>query len=311
MSDPVGFIINAGAGVTPGAHGDWVDAHLPRLEQLAAGGPVARVHGGDEITAAVDAALARGCRTLVAGGGDGTINAVASRLVGRPERLGVLPLGTLNHFARDLGVPPDPTQALEALVAGVETQVDVGEVNGHFFLNNSSLGLYPHIVRDREHQQRRFGRSKWRALASASWNALRRFPFVKVRLSVDGADTWIRTPFVFIGNNAYRLEGFDAGARDDLRDGTMCIHLAREATRWQLVVMAVRALAGRLHQAPGLLSYSVSEACIETRHHSLAVATDGEVRRLAGPFHYKLHARALRVLVPASAAGSASASPAA
>ena len=144
---------------------------------------------------------------IVAGGGDGTVSTVAAALVDTDICLGVLPLGTLNHFAKDLGLPLDLEAAVRCIATGVTSRVDVGEVNGRVFVNNSSLGLYPDIVRDREQQQKRFGRGKWHALLRASIAALRRYPFLQVSLAVEGRERAYRTPFVFIGNNAYRMEG--------------------------------------------------------------------------------------------------------
>jgi len=122
---------------------------------------------------------------IVAGGGDGTISLVASALIDSGKVLGVLPLGTLNHFAKDLRIPIDFEEAAQNLVSGSTVKVDVGEVNGRIFLNNSTLGLYPTLVREREKQQR-LGWRKWPAFVWAAIAALRRYPFVSVRVSVDG-----------------------------------------------------------------------------------------------------------------------------
>ena len=104
---------------------------------------------------------------VVGGGGDGTIAAVAAALVGTDTPLGVLPMGTLNHFAKDLGIPLELEKAVQTLFTGKVAQVDVGEVNGRIFLNNSSLGFYPRIVQEREREQRQ-GHSKWVAFARAA-----------------------------------------------------------------------------------------------------------------------------------------------
>src|SRR4051812_6243792 len=103
-----------------------------------------------ELPALVDRELAAGTDALVAGGGDGTVNAVASALAGRPTPLGVLPLGTLNHFAKVLRIPLELPKAVDAIVAGHATHVDVGRVNGRIFLNNCSIGIYPNVVERRE-----------------------------------------------------------------------------------------------------------------------------------------------------------------
>ncbi|HVG33349.1 MAG TPA: diacylglycerol kinase family protein, partial [Pyrinomonadaceae bacterium] len=116
---------------------------------------------GNEIVELARRAARDDCHTVIAGGGDGTINAVASAVVGTDKRLGVLPLGTLNHFAKDLKIPLDLEGAVSNIFDAHVARVDVGEVNGRIFLNNSSLGLYPSIVRQREKQQERLGRGKW------------------------------------------------------------------------------------------------------------------------------------------------------
>jgi diacylglycerol kinase family enzyme len=234
----------------------------------------------------------------VAGGGDGTLNAVASRIVGSQTVFGILPLGTLNHFAKDLGIPLDPHVALAGIPGGRVVAVDVGEVNGKYFLNNSSLGLYPDIVHDRTRQQRRLGRGKWIAFMWAVWGALRSSPFLTVRLIVNGESAPHRTPFVFIGNNAYRMEGFQIGSRAGLTDGVLSVYVAEGARRWHLVVLGLRALFGRLRQAREFREYRAPELKVETRHRRMRVATDGEVREMNSPYLYRIHAGALRVIVP-------------
>lgn len=293
------FVINAQAG--HGFDRSWMDANRPAVDAIANGGPISFVSNGDEIARAVRNALDMGCGTIVAGGGDGTLNAVASEIVGTPINFGILPLGTLNHFAKDLGVPLDPAGAIQNIAAGHVTKVDVGEVNGYFFLNNSSLGLYPDIVRDRERQQSRLGRGKWVAFSWAMWAALRRFPFLSVRLDVDGDVMVHRTPFVFVGNNDYQMEGFQIGHRACLTNGKLSLYVAHEPSRLRLFALGVRALAGCLNQTHDFRAMSASEVCINTPHRRLRVATDGEVRKLDTPLNYRLHAGALRVIVPASA----------
>lgn len=296
MSHRAAFIINAQAG--RGFDRSWMEANRPAVDAVANGGPISFVSGGDEIAQAVRQALDGGCTTIVAGGGDGTLNAVASHIVGTGTRFGILPLGTLNHFAKDLGVPLEPAAAIQSIAAGHVTQVDVGEVNGHYFLNNSSLGLYPDIVRDRERQQTRIGRGKWVAFAWAMWGALRRFPFLFVRLAVDGDVMVHRTPFVFIGNNAYQMEGFQIGSRACLTDGKLSLYVAHEPSRWRLLALGLRALAGHLRQTQDFRVMSAVEVRIDTPHRRLRVATDGEVRKLDTPLNYRVHPGALRVIVP-------------
>ena len=212
----------------------------------------------------------------------------------------MLPLGTLNHFAKDLGIPLDVAPALASIAAGHTVEVDVGEVGGRYFLNNSSLGLYVDIVRHREKQQQRLGRGKWPAFAWATWGALRRWPVLTVTLTVDGRAQSHRTPFVFVGNNVYCMEGLHVGEREDgVCRGVLGVYLAARAGRLSLLVLGLRALVGRLRQSKDFRAFTATELRIETKRPEVRIATDGEVCRLPTPLRYRIHPRALRVIVPA------------
>jgi diacylglycerol kinase family enzyme len=235
---------------------------------------------------------------IVAAGGDGTVSAVASALVHTPIALAVLPVGTLNHFARDIGVPEDTAAAVRIALGGKTRAVDVGEVNGRVFVNNASVGLYPAIVRLREKQQRRLGRSKWHAMLWAIHAVLRSHPFLDLTLTLDGVEQHRRTPFVFIGNNVYQMEGFMVGLRERVDAGALSVYLSRRGGRLGLVLLAVRALFGQLLAAPDFEAAAVAELRIESRHTRLLVATDGEVDALDLPLVFRIRPRALQVLVP-------------
>ncbi|MFN2386979.1 MAG: diacylglycerol kinase family protein [Thermoanaerobaculia bacterium] len=295
---PLSVILNASAG-TAGAE------KLPdRLRELLGGyGEEPRVlaaESGDDVVRLAHEEVARGARTVVAAGGDGTVNAVASVLVDTDRTLGVLPLGTLNHFARDLGIPTDLEGAARILREGPARAVDVGEVNGKIFLNNSSLGLYPTIVRHREEQQERLGRSKWFALFWATFRVLLRHHSVMVRLRVGEEERVLRTPILFVGNNEYDMEGFEIGQRSRLDAGELCVYLTKRPGFWALIRLALRALFGHLHEDRDFEAFRVREATIETRRPRLHVATDGEVRTFDSPLRYRIRSRALRVRTPAA-----------
>jgi diacylglycerol kinase family enzyme len=291
-------ILNATAG------GGECGAARERLEQLFSenrfDARVTLARSGEEIVeAARRAAEDDETNVVVAGGGDGTINAVASQLVGTEKILGVLPFGTLNHFAKDLHIPLDAEEAARAVVAGRTLRVDVGEVNGRIFLNNSSLGFYPSLVREREKLQERSGRGKWSAAFWAALTVLRRYPFVSVRLDVDGKQLRRRTPFVFIGNNEYELDAFNVGTRARLDAATLSLHVTRDIGRFGLVRLGFRALFGRLREDKDFDALRAHEVWIETRHSRLRVATDGEVQIMRPPLRYRVLPGALRVIVPA------------
>ena len=271
-------------------------------EKFSAHGFDARVTlaaGGKDMISAAKAALADGLPIVVAGGGDGTINAVASVLAGTDARFGVLPLGTLNHFAKDMGIPLTLDDAIANIARGVPKRVDVGEVNDRVFLNNSSLGLYPDMVRDREKQQRRLGRGKWLAALWATLGALRRYPFLSVRLRLaDGEEHARRTPFVFIGNNEYTMQGFSIGERTRLDGGRLSLYVAQRPGRLGLLRLAWSALRGKLAQERDFDVLATESMEVETRHQHLPVATDGEVNIMATPLRYRIRPGALNVIVP-------------
>jgi diacylglycerol kinase family enzyme len=253
---------------------------------------------GDAMLSAVQRARDSGIRLVIAGGGDGTQSAIASELVGSGIVQGVLPLGTLNHFARDLGIPLKLQDAIRTLVDGRVLDVDVGEVNGRIFINNSSLGLYPEIVRERELQQLRLGKSKWRALASATLHATQGRPAIAVRIDSEDEQHVRRTPFVFIGNNPYTMEGFRIGARESLQTGELALYMGRRQGRMGLLWMALRALAKRLDQADDFETVTGTCFVISTHRSRVRVAADGEVLMLDMPLRYSIRPRALQVMVP-------------
>jgi Sphingosine kinase and enzymes related to eukaryotic diacylglycerol kinase len=254
--------------------------------------------GGEELVELARRAVADNADPVVAGGGDGTINAVASVLVETHCTLGVLPFGTLNHFAKDLNIPLDLEGAVLTILEGAVARLDVGEVNGRIFLNNSGLGLYPRIVRHREKLQEQLGHGKWPAFLWAALSVLRRYPLLGVHLSTDHHEFVRRTPFIFIGNNEYEIEGFNVGARKRLDAGQLCLYTTRRTGRVGLLRFAIRALFGKLRNEADFDQLCTKEIVIEAKRNRVHVATDGEVTVMRTPLHYRIRPGALHVLVP-------------
>jgi diacylglycerol kinase family enzyme len=290
-------IVNASSGT--GVNG----AMAERLNELfARDGVVAHVAlalSGHEIIELARRAALGDADTVVAGGGDGTINSVTSQLLNTKKALGILPLGTMNHFAKDLHIPLELEAAVETIIEGHVANVDLGEVNGQIFVNNSSLGLYPSIVREREKQQR-LGWGKWPAYVWAAIAVLQRYPFLNIRLDVDGKELTSRTPFVFIGNNEYEMETLNIGGRAWLDAGELSLYVTNRTGRWGLVRLAWRALFGGLRQEKDFLALCTKEIWIETKHKRIRVALDGEVTIMVPPLHYRVLPGKLRVLAPAN-----------
>ena len=293
-------IVNAKSG--PDAtddDGDVVEA------AFAAHGIEAQIHvlkPDEDIADAVDRLLDAGAEAIVAGGGDGTINAVASRLLGREVTLGVLPLGTLNHFARDLGIPFELDAAVKIIADHHVVTTDVGEVDDRIFLNNSSIGLYPRIVTEREDAQRHLGLGKWPALARATWHALRHPSSFNAVVCVDGEEIERRTPFIFVGNNCYVLEGFGLGRRACLDDGVLSLNVLRPKSALGFLWLGLRSLLGIGSHAGDFDHFEAEHFEIRAQRGDEEVAIDGEVTRMASPMRYRIRKRALRVFAPATAA---------
>ena len=289
-------IVNAGSG--GGNDAALVDRLAGHFKAAGLHAEIELAHGGDEIITAVGNAVARRPPLIVAGGGDGTVSTVAAALVDTGIVFGVLPLGTLNHFAKDLGIPLELADAVAVLAHGEAGRVDVGEVNGRIFVNNSGLGLYPDIVHDRERQQKRLRRGKWPAFVWATLSALRRYPFLFVALVVDGKEVLRKTPFVFIGNNEYRMEGFAIGERSGLEDGRLSLYVAQRPGRWRLVQLALRALTGRLRQARDFDAITATDIVVQSKRKRIRVATDGEVTVMTPPLKYRVRPASLIVMRP-------------
>ncbi len=255
---------------------------------------------GDELAELARDAAHGPYKTIVAGGGDGTVRSIAAAIIDTDKILGVLPLGTLNHFAKDLKIPLELEAAALTVISGHTTEVDVAEVNDRIFLNNSSLGLYPIIVREREKRER-LGFRKWPAAFWATLQALRRYPFLDVRVHVNDEFIDRTTPFVFVGNNEYVMSLLNIGWRDRLDKGMLSVYITHRTSRLKLIGLAMRAMIGRLRQDKDFIELFTDEVKIESRHKRLRVAFDGEIDVMRPPLHYRIRTRALRVVVPETA----------
>lgn len=260
---------------------------------------------GDRLQKGAEDAIKKAARheidAVVVGGGDGSIRTVASVLTGNSIPLGVLPLGTLNHFAKDLCIPLDIDGAVEVISAARARAVDVGEVNGHVFINNSSIGIYPLLVLDRERRRRVDGHAKWVAMGLAVLQLLRHFPLRRLSISTDGSTEPVRTPCLFVGNNKYDLTVSAFGKRERLDEGKLWLYVSKQQSRIALFWLACRSAFGLLDQARDLQILRVGSAEIRSRRRHLLVATDGEIETMQPPLLYRSRPAALWVFTPPTA----------
>jgi diacylglycerol kinase family enzyme len=262
---------------------------------------VREVSSGKEIGATVERGVAEGFRTIAAAGGDGTICAVAAALVGTGCRLGVVPLGTFNYFARGQGLPETVPEALKVLAETPARPIDVAEVNGHVFLNNASLGAYAKVLESRERIYRKYGRSR----VAAYWSVLVALVNFRARLrttvTVDGAAHRFKTPMIFVANNPFQLELFSLAGADLIREGKLVALVAPDVGRWGLIAFAARLALGTMDKDRDFKLLAGRDVLVETRRRGAVVARDGERGRMRAPFRFRLRAHALELVAPPSA----------
>lgn len=291
--DPV-ILINRGGGSV----GDDARAQVEAaLAKVGIAGKVELVE--DRIEDRAAAAAKAGTTMLIAGGGDGTMSAVAGALAGSKTALGILPMGTLNHLARDLAIPFDLDKAAAIIATGERSRIDVAELNGRIFINNSAIGLYPLMVADRDSQQQRLGRSKRLAMLVASVRTLVRFHDHRLTLTADGGKSVRDTPLLFVGNNDYSLAFPEAGQREALDGGHLCVMVMRKKGVPGLLAATFRALVGQTRADDMVRLDAVKHLRVESHRSHLDVSIDGETCRMECPLDYRIRPGALTVIAPA------------
>ena len=210
----------------------------------------------------------------------------------------MLPLGTHNHFAKDLGVPLELEPAVAAIAAGVVTDLPVAEVNGRIFLNFSALGFHPELVRHRDAQRKTLGREKWQAMIVAMIRVFTRFPIIVVKLITP--DKLVRriTPSVIVCNNPHQMKVFGVESASVPERGLLNVYVARRSSRLSMIWLFIRAMFNSLDQAKNFESLALREVTIDTTHRHARVSIDGEVTDLRPPLRYKVRQTGLRVIVP-------------
>ncbi|MFD1882103.1 diacylglycerol/lipid kinase family protein [Paracoccus pacificus] len=269
------------------------------LEPRCAGFELRHVHKGRDIVPFTEKAVADGFDVVVAAGGDGTQSAVAGVLAGTDVVMGVLPGGTFNYFARDLGVGEELDDALETITDAKVIEVDVGDIDGLVFLNNVSLGAYPHILKTRENIYRRWGRSR----IAAYWSvlvAMRRLRRpMDLTAHVDGEERHFTTALVFVARSAYQLDSFGLEGADAINRGEFAVLIAKARKPLPLLRSAMRLALGFSAQDSDFDVLTTDELTIETPKKRQLVAHDGEKSAMRSPLHLKVRHADLKVLVPA------------
>ena len=236
-------------------------------------------------------------RVLVVGGGDGTLGSAASALAGTEVALGVLPLGTLNHFAKDLGLPIELDGAMDVIAANKPVAVDVAEVNGRVFLNNSSIGIYPFFVAKRAAEQERRGLGKLAAIGPALARTVRSASWQAVHVAAQGDRRRLLTPCVFVGNNFYDIA--DLGRRKNLSSHELCVYVVKQQSWFGLALLPFKIAFGLIDANRDVETYRTKTLQITSHRSAMLVSLDGEAITMDMPLNFRIRPAALHVLSPA------------
>lgn len=274
-----------------------------KLDELASALPlngltadIQPLDGGSRIAQVVADGVRQGYGTIVVGGGDGTLSAAASSLTGTDCRMGVLPMGTFNYFARSLGIPGDIAAAIGILARGQERCLSVGEVNGRIFLNNASLGLYTRVLTRREDLYRRWGRSRIAAHLSVLSSVVRARAPLSLRVTVDGTTRRWRTPMVFVASNPFQLSEFRLAGAECVEQGQFAMYVAPDSGPAGLLVLTVKLALGLLRSDRDFELVCGKSIVVETKRSPRHVVRDGERELMHGPFCFQVRPAALRVI---------------
>jgi diacylglycerol kinase family enzyme len=275
------------------------------LEQaFAARGNPVRFHlidTPDDVEATIVEAR-QACReqpgVLVAAGGDGTVNASVAAIAGSDIPFAVIPLGTFNYFARDIGMPLEPGAAAAAILGGHIAPMHVARINKHPFLVNASIGLYVRLIQERERHGRKLGRNRVTAVASGLLTALRGHYAMTLNMVVDGKPRTIRTPVVFLGKNYLQLKKLDFDIVEGIAAGQVGVITLEDANPLTMIGIAWRTLFGRPEEAQKLNAFCAEKLEIKTRRPLMSVVVDGEIMALQTPLKIEVQRDALLVVRP-------------
>lgn len=292
-------IINSSAGSVAEPHPKLSPAAVEKAFLDAGLHPKLHYVPAAEIGPTVRSCSATKPDAIVVGGGDGTLSTAAGILTEAGVPLGILPLGTLNHFSKDLQIPDGLAEAVAVIAAGKMRRIDVAEVNGRIFLNNCSIGAYPEAVRRRDELRKFRGHGKWRAMTLAWIEVLRNLRRVPVELTIDQRTVQRRTPLVLISNNRYAAHLFSRNLRDRLDTGQLCVYTTRSYRVFPLLRLLLLAAFGRLDEAEDFESWAAHELILKSFGSSVKAGTDGEVVDFQLPLRFRIRPGALQVLAPA------------
>jgi len=294
----IAVIINGRAGVLVGGNGEPL---LDRIRQAFADEGVdvdMQVRTGKQIGQAIDAAVQGESDRIIVGGGDGTVNTAAAAVARAGKILGILPMGTLNLYAQDLGIPLDPAEAARVLIHGEVRPVDYAEIEGRLYLCNSIIGIIPSLMREREKQRGESFPRRLRGVIQTAYNLFMRDPCLRIELDTGGKREMMEIRGMAVCNNGYHNAFALFPEPVTLDAGKLGVYFAREPTRLGTLLLSARLLLGTWKKEPDLLEFKVEQVSINTRRRKMTVVTDGEILDIPAPLNYRIVPRGLRVIMP-------------
>lgn len=252
---------------------------------------------------AVDAAAKSGGAVVVAGG-DGTINSVVQAVLPTRRPFGIIPQGTFNYSSRAQGIPLDTTEATRSLLTARLKPVQVGLVNDRAFLVNASLGLYPELLQDREEYKRQYGRHRTVAMWSGLMTLMREHRQLLVEIEHDKGRERIRTPSIFIGNNALQLEQVGLEEAEAVKRWRLAAVIVQSVGTSELLSLAFRGLLGRLGEDDRVLNFSFQSMTVRplsgVGKRGIKLAVDGEIFWCQPPITFRVAPQPLMLMTPAA-----------
>lgn len=291
-------ILNRNSGTIIGAGAEVFERKLADTFKNSGHDITVEAVASEQIDGRLRDAAERDYDALIIGGGDGSVNAAAAVLLDRRTALGILPLGTVNRLARDLGFSADVDAALPLLAEAEPRQIDVGEVNGHIFLCNSFIGLPPMVTERRAKLRGRPLAERLRGYAAMPMEIARGARRLAILVDDEEAARAHRALTVVVSNNAYSEDPNLILKRRALDEARLGLYISKHRTVPRTIWLLLRASLGLWKGDPNLEARELEKVTIHSRNRRLRVANDGELLTLETPLRYRIRPKALTVLVP-------------
>lgn len=295
------IVINKGAGTVRSMGEDNVRQMIEQVISAANLDLGVRMVTGGEIDTVVKKAIDDRLPAIIVGGGDGTVSSIASKLVGSSTALGILPLGTMNLYAKAARVPPGLQDALKALANADTKDVDVGEVNGRLFLHQVSFGVQPKLVRLRERIGYNSKLTKMLSGLRALWAILKKPASLRFEAEIDGRMRRIKSPAVIVSNNLYGESALPF--QDKLDDGVLGLYIFKSVRLRAAFAMVRSFLRGSWKESPHVIEGQAQRIVIKRlkkrwrNRRRVIVSIDGELKTLPLPIEIIVKPKSLKLLV--------------